>query len=161
MFTDATRHCSESVLNPVYAELKKLSSFFITQISNPKLAFWFFTGPPSVQLYALSCGHNSGESMKNITALELPFFEDCTVYFHFRQLACGRYRSQGVPKPLRRAPSRNSLPARKHRLDSFLEYFFILHVVYTLSFLYLVCTSLPSHPGLSISHPPLHYLPLL
>lgn len=68
--------------------------------------------------------------------------------------------SQGPPKSLRRATSRNSFLPRKNSCIIFWSIclYFILFMHYL--FFILFAPGLPSDPGFSICHPPLHYLSL-
>lgn len=62
--------CSGSIPNPVCAKLKKLSSRrfkFNTEISTPKLAFWFSFFSSAILF--LCCGRNSDVSVKNISVV--------------------------------------------------------------------------------------------
>lgn len=150
--------CSGSIPNPVCAKLKKLSSRrfkFNTEISTPKLAFWFSFFSSAILF--LCCGRNSDVSVKNISVL--PFVRK--PFITVSQLGHARYYHKDPPKSLRRATFRNSFVSRRNSCIVFWSIclYFILIIHYL--FFILFAPSLPSDPGLSICHPPLHYFSLL
>lgn len=142
---------SESILNPVCAKLRKMSSRkfkFNTEISTPKLAFRFLLLHSSSFILSffffssailfLCCGHNSDVAVKNISVLDLPFFRK--TFITVSQLGHARYYHRD-PQTLRRTTSRNSFLSRKNSCIIFWS-IGLYFIFCALSFLYLVCTQL-------------------
>lgn len=125
---------------------------FNTEISTPKLAFWFFFF--SLTLLFLCSGHNSDVPVKNISVLDLPFLRK--PFITVSQLGHARYYHKD-PQNLsgELLPGIVFFPGRTAALFSevFVCILSCLYIIFSLSCLHPACQVIQVSPSVI-----LHYL---